>query len=335
MHATLPSTMAEIQISAPGGPEVLQPRSVPTPHPGPGELLIRVEAAGVNRPDVLQRAGHYPIPPGASPIPGLEVAGTIAAFGEGVDGFTFGDAVCALTNGGGYAQYCVAPAGQVLPIPRGLTSQQAAAMPETFFTVWANLFDMGQVSKGDTVLIHGGTSGIGTTALMLCREFGIRTFATAGSAEKCKAIRELGGEPINYRATPFADVVLERTNGRGVDVILDIMGGSYFNDNLRALGQDGRLLLIGFLGGTVAPQVNLASIAHKRAHITGSTMRPRTASEKAAIATSLRTHVWPVLDEGRCLPLIHAVYPLERAADAHRAMEDGQHIGKIVLEVSH
>ncbi len=335
MNATLPSTMTEVQITVPGGPEVLQPCSVPTPQPGPGEVLIRGEAAGVNRPDVLQRAGHYPIPPGASPIPGLEVAGTIAALGEGVHGFAIGDAVCGLTNGGGYAQYCVVPAGQVLPIPQGLTWQQAAAIPETFFTVWANLFEMGHASNGDTVLIHGGTSGIGTTALMLCREFGIRAFATAGSVEKCNAIRELGGEPINYRETSFADFVQEQTNGRGVDVILDIMGGSYFDNNLAALALDGRLLVIGFLGGAVAKEVNLAAIARRRAHITGSTMRTRTAREKAAIADSLRAHVWPVLSEGRCIPMIHATFPLERAADAHRAMEAGHHIGKLVLEISH
>ena len=335
MSQVLPNTMTEIQITAPGGPEVLQPHSVPTPQPGPGELLIRVEAAGVNRPDVLQRAGQYPIPPGASPIPGLEVAGTVAALGVGVDAFSIGDAVCALTNGGGYAQYCVVPAGQVLAIPKRLNWQQAAAIPETFFTVWANLFDMGRASKSDTVLIHGGTSGIGTTALMLCHERGIRAFATAGSTEKCNAIRELGGEPINYREASFADSVLAQTDGRGVDVILDIMGGSYFDENLRALARDGRLLLIGFLGGAVAQQVSLTTIAHKRAHITGSTMRTRTAQEKAAIAASLRTQVWPALAEGRCVPIIHAVYPLERAADAHRAMEGGRHIGKIVLEVSH
>ncbi len=335
MNAKLPSTMTEIQITVPGGPEVLQPRSVPTPQPGPGELLIRGEAAGVNRPDVLQRAGNYPVPPGASPIPGLEVAGTIAAVGEGVHGFAIGDAVCGLTNGGGYAQYCVVPAGQVLAIPQGLTWQQAAAIPETFFTVWANLFDMVHASSSDTVLIHGGTSGIGTTALMLCREFGIRAFATAGNLEKCNAIRELGGDPINYRETSFVDSVLKQTDGRGVDVILDIMGGSYFNDNLAALALDGRLLIIGFLGGAVAKEVNLAAIARRRAHITGSTMRTRTAREKAAIANSLRTHVWPALTEGRCIPMIHAVFPLERAADAHRAMEAGQHIGKLVLEISH
>lgn len=335
MRQVPPSSMIEIQITAPGGPDVLQPHSTPTPQAGPGELLVRVEAAGVNRPDVLQRAGHYPVPPGASPIPGLEVAGTVAALGQGVRGFALGDAVCGLTNGGGYAQYCVIPAGQVLPVPKGLSWQQAAAIPETFFTVWANLFDMGHAGKRDTVLIHGGSSGIGTTALMLCREFGIRAFATAGNAEKCDAIRALGGDPINYRETSFVESVLEQTDGRGVDVILDIMGGSYFNDNLAALALDGRLLIIGFLGGAVAREANLAAIAHKRAHVTGSTMRRRTAAEKAAIADLLRTHVWPVLAEGRCLPIIHAVYPLERAADAHRAMEAGQHIGKLVLEVSH
>ncbi|WP_445147147.1 NAD(P)H-quinone oxidoreductase [Dyella sp. Tek66A03] len=335
MRQVPPSSMIEIQITAPGGPDVLQPHSTPTPQAGPGELLVRVEAAGVNRPDVLQRAGHYPVPPGASPIPGLEVAGTVAALGQGVRGFALGDAVCGLTNGGGYAQYCVIPAGQVLPVPKGLSWRQAAAIPETFFTVWANLFDMGHAGKRDTVLIHGGSSGIGTTALMLCREFGIRAFATAGNAEKCDAIRALGGYPINYRETSFVESVLEQTDGRGVDVILDIMGGSYFNDNLAALALDGRLLIIGFLGGAVAREANLAAIAHKRAHVTGSTMRRRTAAEKAAIADLLRTHVWPVLAEGRCLPIIHAVYPLERAADAHRAMEAGQHIGKLVLEISH
>lgn len=296
---------------------------------------MRVAAAGVNRPDVLQRAGHYPPPSGANPIPGLEVAGTVAALGEGTTGFALGDAVCALANGGGYAQYCAVPAGQVLPIPRGLSVVQAAAIPETFFTVWVNVFEMGRARRGDIALIHGGTSGIGTTALMLCREFGIRTFATAGGAEKCEAIRELGGEPIHYRHEAFAEVVLARTDRHGADVILDIMGANYFDDNLTALARDGRLLMIGFLGGSVAQQVNLQAIAVKRAVVTGSTLRSRTSREKAAIAESLRQHVWPVLAEGRCVPIIHAVYPLERAADAHRAMESGKHIGKIVLEVSH
>lgn len=329
----LPDTMIEIRITAHGGPDALQPHRAPVPKPSVGEVLVHVQAAGINRPDVLQRAGQYPLPPGVNPIPGLEVAGTIAALGEGVTGFGLGDKVCALTNGGGYAQYCVVPAGQVLPIPQGLTPVQAAAIPETFFTVWANLFDMGHARKGEIALIHGGTSGIGTTALMLCREFGIRAFATAAGTEKCAAVRELGGEPINYRQEAFAEVVRARTDGHGADVILDIMGGNYFADNLTTLARDGRLLIIGFLGGPVAERANLQAIVSKRALVTGSTMRARSAKEKAAIAASLRANVWPVLAEGRCLPVIHAVYPLERAADAHRLMESGEHIGKIVLEV--
>jgi NADPH:quinone reductase len=331
----LPATMTEMRITAPGGPEVLQAHVVPVPQPAPGEVLVRVDAAGVNRPDVLQRAGQYPLPPGTNPIPGLEVAGTVAALGEGVHNFMVGDAICGLTNGGGYAQYCVIPAGQAMPIPAGLRMLEAAAIPETFFTVWANLFDMGHARRGEIVLIHGGTSGIGTTALMLCREFGIRTFATAGGSEKCAAIRELGGEPINYRQESFAEVVRAKTDGHGADVILDIMGGSYFADNLDTLARDGRLLILGFLGGPVAERVNLHAIMAKRAVVTGSAMRPRTTKEKAAIAEALLTHVWPVLAQGRCVPIIHAVYPLERAADAHRMMETSEHIGKIVLEVSH
>ena len=325
--------MLEIQISAPGPADVLQLRQAPVPTPKHGEVLIHVRAAGVNRPDVLQREGNYPIAPGTNPTPGLEVAGTVAAIGEGVTAHAVGDDVCALTNGGGYAEYCVVPAGQVLPIPRGVSMREAAAIPETFFTVWANLFQLGRVRRGEVALIHGGTSGIGTTALMLCREFGIRTFATAGGIEKCEAIRELGGEAINYRQESFVEVVLARTEGRGADVILDIMGAAYFADNLATLARDGRLLLIGFLGGGTAEHVNLHTIMTKRAIVTGSAMRPRTAQEKAAIAASLREHVWPVLAEGRCLPLIYATYPLARAADAHRAMESSQHIGKIVLEV--
>lgn len=330
-----PAMMTEIRITAHGGPEVLQPQIVPVPQPAPGEVLVRVDAAGVNRPDVLQRAGQYPLPPGANPVPGLEVAGTVAALGEGTHGFVVGDAVCGLTNGGGYAQYCVIPAGQVMPVPAGIRMLEAAAIPETFFTVWANLFDMGRARKGEIVLIHGGSSGIGTTALMLCREFGIRTFATAGGSEKCAAIRELGGEAINYRQESFAEVVRAKSDGHGADVILDIMGGSYFTDNLDTLARDGRLLILGFLGGPIAERVNLHAIMAKRAVITGSAMRPRTTKEKAAIAEALKIHVWPVLAQGRCVPIIHAVYPLERAADAHRMMETSEHIGKIVLEVSH
>lgn len=331
MRPSLPAVMTAIQISAPGPADVLQPRQMPVPAPRPGEVLIHVRAAGVNRPDVLQRQGNYPIPPGANPLPGLEVAGTVAAIGDGVTLHAVGDDVCALTNGGGYAEYCVAPEGQVLPIPHGVSMEQAAAIPETFFTVWANLFQLGHARRGEVALIHGGSSGIGTTALMLCREFGLRAFATAGGIEKCEAIRELGGEPINYRQESFVEVVLARTEGRGADVILDIMGAAYFADNLATLARDGRLLLIGFLGGGTAEHVNLHTIMTKRAVVTGSAMRPRSPQEKAAIAASLKEHVWPVLAQGRCLPMIHASYPLARAADAHREMESSQHIGKIVL----
>ncbi|MDI2595049.1 NAD(P)H-quinone oxidoreductase [Pseudomonas sp. N3-W] len=329
----LPQTMTLIEITAPGGPEVLQPRQVPMPTAGTGELLIRVHAAGVNRPDVIQRAGKYPMKPGMSPIPGLEVAGEVVAIGPGPCDFTVGDRVCALTNGGGYAQYCVAPVGQTLPIPEHMDWVHAAAVPETFFTVWANLFDMGGASKGQRALIHGGTSGIGTTALMLCREFGVRAFATAGSEEKCAAIRKLGAEAINYRDQDFAQVIQEKTAGKGVNVILDIMGGSYLNPNIAALGMEGRLVMLGFLGGAHAKDVDLLAIMGKRATITGSLMRSRTKEEKAAIADQLREYVWPVLAAGRCLPMIDKVYPLNDAAQAHTRMEAGDHIGKIVLRV--
>ena len=329
----LPKTMTQVEITQPGGPEVLQPNQVPVPTPGPGEILIRVHAAGVNRPDVIQRAGKYPMKPGMSPIPGLEVAGEVVAIGQGVTEFILGDSVCALTNGGGYAQYCVAPASQALPIPQGMDWLQAAAIPETFFTVWANLFDLGGASKGQRALIHGGTSGIGTTALMLCREFGIKAFATAGSEDKCAAIRKLGAEAINYRDQDFVQVIQEKTAGKGVNVILDIMGGSYLNPNIAALGMDGRLVMLGFLGGAQAKEVDLMAILGKRATITGSLMRSRTREEKASIAEQLREYVWPVLAAGRCLPMIDKVYPLADAAQAHARMEAGEHIGKIVLRV--
>ncbi|VVO86669.1 Phthiocerol/phenolphthiocerol synthesis polyketide synthase type I PpsC [Pseudomonas fluorescens] len=330
---TLPQTMTQIEITQPGGPEVLQPNQVPVPTPEAGEILIRVHAAGVNRPDVIQRAGKYPMKPGMSPIPGLEVAGEVVAIGQGVTEFILGDSVCALTNGGGYAQYCVAPASQALPIPQGMDWLQAAAIPETFFTVWANLFDLGGASQGQRALIHGGTSGIGTTALMLCREFGIKAFATAGSEDKCAAIRKLGAEAINYREQDFVQVIQEKTAGKGVNVILDIMGGSYLNPNLAALGMDGRLVMLGFLGGAKAKEVDLMAILGKRATITGSLMRARTREEKASIAEQLREYVWPVLAAGRCLPMIDKVYPLDQAAQAHARMEAGEHIGKIVLQV--
>lgn len=329
----LPQTMTLIEITEPGGPEVLKPRQEAVPTAGVGEVLIRVHAAGVNRPDVIQRAGKYPMKPGMSPIPGLEVAGEVVAVGKDVSEFIVGDNVCALTNGGGYAQYCVAPASQTLPIPQGMDWVQAAAVPETFFTVWANLFDMGGTSKGQRALIHGGTSGIGTTALMLCREFGVKAFATAGSEEKCAAIRTLGAEAINYRDQDFVQVIQEKTAGKGVNVILDIMGGSYLNSNIAALGMEGRLVMLGFLGGAHAKDVDLMAIMGKRATITGSLMRSRTREEKASIAEQLREYVWPVLAAGRCLPMIDKVYPLADAAQAHARMEGGDHIGKIVLRV--
>jgi putative PIG3 family NAD(P)H quinone oxidoreductase len=325
--------MTLIEITEPGGPEVLKPRQEPVPTPAAGEVLIRVYAAGVNRPDVIQRAGKYPMKPGMSPIPGLEVAGEVVAIGTGVSEFIVGDKVCALTNGGGYAQYCVAPAGQTLPIPAGMDWVHAAAVPETFFTVWANLFDMGGASKGQRALIHGGTSGIGTTALMLCREFGVKAFATAGSEDKCAVIRQLGAEAINYRDQDFAEVIAQKTAGKGVNVILDIMGGSYLNPNIAALGMEGRLVMLGFLGGAHAKDVDLLAIMAKRAIITGSLLRSRTREEKASIAEQLREYVWPVLAAGRCLPMIDKVYPLTDASLAHARMEAGDHIGKIVLRV--
>lgn len=330
---TLPHTMTLIEITQPGGPEVLQPKDVPMPTVAAGEVLIRVHAAGVNRPDVIQRAGKYPMKPGMSPIPGLEVAGEVVAIGKGVSEFVLGDKVCALTNGGGYAQYCVAPASQTLPIPDDMDWIQAAAIPETFFTVWANLFEMGGASKGQRALIHGGTSGIGTTALMLCREFGVEAFATAGSAQKCDAIRKLGAKAINYRDQDFAQVIAEKTAGKGVNVILDIMGGSYFNNNVAALAMEGRLVMLGFLGGAHADGVDLLAIMAKRAIITGSLLRSRTQEEKAAIAQGLYEYVWPVLSAGRCLPMIDKVYPFKDAAQAHARMEAGDHIGKIVLQM--
>lgn len=330
---TLPKEMTLIEITTPGGPEMLQPRRADVPVAGPGEILIRVHAAGVNRPDALQRAGKYPMKPGMNPLPGLEVAGEVAALGDGVSEFAVGDKVCALTNGGGYAQFCTVPASQALPIPEGMDWIQAAAVPETFFTVWANLFGLGDAHTGQRVLIHGGTSGIGTTALMLCREFGIQAFATAGSADKCAAIAQLGGEPINYREQDFAEVIAQQTNDQGVDVILDIMGGSYLNNNLKALAMDGHLVMLGFLGGAKANDVDLLTILGKRAVITGSLLRARSKAEKAAIAEQLREYIWPVLEAGRCLPIIDKVYAYTDAAQAHARMEGGDHIGKIVLRV--
>lgn len=330
-HA-IPDQMTEVVITEPGGPDVLQPRTVAVPTPRAEEVLVRVEAAGVNRPDVMQRMGDYPMPPGVNPTPGLEVAGEVVAVGGQVTSFAVGDRVCGLTEGGGYAEYCVIPASQTLPLPSGLEPVVAAAVPETFFTVWANVFQIGRASAGDSLLVHGGTSGIGSTALMLAREFGIRAITTDDGPDKCRAALEIGADTaVDFRQHDFVDAVLDWTQGQGVDIILDIVGGAYFARNLASLARDGRLLSIGYLGGEVAPEVNLLSIALKRAILTGSTMRSRTPQEKALLAAELRAKVWPALGAGRCLPVIHEVFPLARAADAHRMMESGRHIGKIVL----
>ena len=326
--------MTVIEISEPGGPEVLTPVQTTIPVPKAGEILVRVKAAGVNRPDVIQRQGHYPMPDDVTPIPGLEVAGTVSSIGEGVTGVKIGDRVCALTNGGGYGEYCIVPESQTLPVPGSMSMIAAAALPETLFTVWANLFKIGGATQGQSVLIHGGTSGIGTTALMLCREIGIEAYATAGSDDKCDVIAELGATPVNYRTTDFSDFILKQTDGRGVDIILDIMGASYFSRNMRSLGMDGRLVIIGFLGGAFADQVDLQELALKRAVVTGSTMRARTSVEKAEIANDLLKNIWPILNAGRCHPMIHSTFPLREAARAHALMESGKHVGKIVLTVN-
>jgi NADPH:quinone reductase len=328
----IPQTMPYIQAANAGGPEVLGLANGPLPVPKPDEVLIRVQAAGINRPDVMQRQGSYPPPPGASPILGLEVAGEVAAIGGQVTTLSVGDQVCALTNGGGYATYCVAPAPQCLPWPTGYDAIRAAALPETSFTVWANLFQLGRLAKGETTLIHGGTSGIGVTAIQLAREFGARVFATAGSDEKCAACLKLGADAaINYRTQDFAAEVKTLTDGHGVNVVLDMVGAPYITRNIRSLAIDGRLVLIAFLQGSKVENFDFLPVLVRRLTIAGSTMRPRTTAEKGSIAAELREKVWPVLDAGRCSPVIHATFPLAQASEAHRLMEASTHIGKIIL----
>jgi NADPH2:quinone reductase len=331
---TLPTTMTHIGYAAPGAPEVMQLVEGPVPAPKPDEVLIRVLAAGVNRPDVAQRQGSYPPPPGASPILGLEVAGEVVAAGAEVTQYKPGDHVCALTNGGGYAQYAVAPAAQTLPWPTGYDALRAAALPENFFTVWANLFMLGRLAPGETALVHGGTSGIGVTAIQLAREFGAQVFTTVGSEDKRRAATALGAVAINYRETDFLEVVREATGGRGVDVVLDMVGAAYFPRNIRALALEGRLVLIAFLGGSKLESLDLAPIMTRRLTVCGSTMRPRTTAQKGVIAAALRERVWPVLSAGRCGPIIHRVFPLAEAAQAHALMETSAHIGKIMLDVA-
>ncbi len=333
MTQPLPAQMRAIEITQPGGPEVLRAALRPTPQPRVGEVLIRVHTAGVNRPDCFQRAGSYAPPPGASDLPGLEVAGTIAAVGEGVTQWKPGDEVCALTPGGGYAQYCATPASHCLPLPDGMDLAQAASLPETFFTVWINVFERGALQPGETLLVQGGASGIGVTAIQLARAFGSRVFATAGSAEKCAACEDLGAErAINYRIEDFAEVVRQLTGGKGVDVILDMVGGEYLQRELKCLATDGRLSIIAFLGGSKAT-LDMGDVLYRRLTITGSTLRPRSIAYKAQIAAALREKVWPLLSQGRIRPVIHRVFPLEQAAAAHSMMESGAHIGKILLSV--
>jgi len=323
--------MIAIEIREPGGPEVLIAVERPKPAPAAGEVLIKVAAAGVNRPDIFQRLGRYAPPPGASDIPGLEVAGTIEQLGPEVRGWRAGDEVCALVTGGGYAEYCAAPAPQCLPVPRGLDLVAAAAIPETFFTVWTNVFTRGRLQAGESILVHGGSSGIGTTAIQLARARGSRVFATAGSAEKCAACERLGAErAINYRDADFAAVVRELTAGRGVDVVLDMVGGEYFARNIEALAVEGRLVEIATLHGVKA-ELNIQTIMGRRLTITGSTLRPRPVADKAAIAAALLEQVWPLLESGTVKPIVHATFPLRDAAEAHRVMESGLHIGKLVL----
>jgi NADPH2:quinone reductase len=323
--------MIAVAISRPGGPEVLQPIELPVPEPGEGEVLIKVAAAGVNRPDLMQREGKYPPPPGASEIPGLEVAGTVAAKGSGAGRWNLGDRICALVSGGGYAEYCAVPAKQCLPVPAGLDFVSAAAIPETFFTVWTNVFERGRLRAGENFLVHGGSSGIGTAAIQLARAFGATVFATAGSDQKCEACETLGAaRAVNYRREDFVSVLMALTGKRGVDVILDMVGGDYFSRNLDLLALEGRLLQIALLRGARA-ELNLARVLRQRLTVTGSTLRSRSIDEKGEIAKAVERAVWPLLESGKVRPIVYATFPLTQAAEAHRVMEAGQHIGKLVL----
>ena len=331
MTEAIPKTMRAIEIRQPGPPEGLAETERPVPVPQAGEVLIKVSAAGVNRPDVLQRQGKYPPPPGASDLPGLEVAGQVV--GAGTGRWKAGDQVCALLTGGGYAEYAAVPAEQCLPVPKGLSMVEAASLPETFFTVWHNVFERGALKDGESFLVQGGTSGIGVTAIQMAKAFGHRVFATAGSDDKCAACLKLGADrAVNYRSEDFVEAVQQETGGRGVDVILDMVGGEYIPRELKALAADGRLVLIAFLGGAKAT-VNFADVMLRRLTITGSTLRARPVAVKAAIANALAAKVWPLVEGGRIRPVVHATFPLAQAAGAHALMESGAHVGKIVLTV--
>ena len=327
------ATMRAVAIERPGGPDVLQAVERPLPIPNAGEMLIRVQAAGVNRPDVLQRKGAYAPPPGVSELPGLEIAGTVEGGDLDGSGWTRGDRVCALVAGGGYAEWCVAPVGQCLPVPRGLSYVEAAALPETNFTVWSNVFDRARLAPGESLLVQGGTSGIGVAAIQLAAALGHAVYATAGSDAKARACETLGARRgINYRAEDFAAVVKSETAGRGVDVILDMVAGDYVPREVGCLADDGRLVIIALQGGAQA-SLDLAAVLRRRLTITGSTLRPRSVAFKAAIAERLRAVVWPLIEEGRIKPIVHSTFPLAQAAEAHRLMESSEHIGKIVLTV--
>ena len=324
--------MRAISITQPGDVSILEVQEQPLPQPGREEALIRVAASGINRPDILQRRGLYPAPPGTSEIPGLEVAGIVVALGENVKTLAIGDLVCALVTGGGYAEYCLAAASLCLPVPPNLGCIQAAALPEALFTVWSNVFVRGQLKPGETLLVQGGGSGIGTTAIQLARQFGARVLATAGSEEKCAVCRTLGAESINYRENEFKNRVMALTGGKGVNLILDIIGGPYFSQHLELLAPDGRLVIIAVQDGPKAT-VNLMPILLKRLTVTGSTLRPRSLAEKSALAEALREEVWPLLETGRIRPIIHQTFPLEGVREAHALMESNRHIGKIILTV--
>jgi putative PIG3 family NAD(P)H quinone oxidoreductase len=329
--SALPARMKAVEIAAPGGPEALRLGERPLPAPGEGEELVKVAAAGVNRPDVEQRKGTYPPPPGASDIPGLEIAGTVAALGRGIRGWRVGDTVCALVSGGGYAEYCTAPAAQCLAVPKGLDMAQAASLPETFFTVRQNAFDRARLKAGETILIHGGSSGIGVTAIQMAKAAGARVLATAGTPEKCEACKSLGADrAINYKSEDFVEVVRAETKNNGADVILDMVGGSYFERNIAALAIEGRLAVIALLGGRDA-KLDLGLLLRKRLTVVGSVLRARTVAEKGAVAEALRRNVWPQIEAGKIKPVIDSTFPLADAAKAHARMESSAHIGKIVL----
>jgi NADPH2:quinone reductase len=330
---TLPKHMKAVEIARPGGPEVLKITERPVPAPKANEILVKVAAAGVNRPDVLQRSGNYPVPPDASDLPGLEVAGEVVARGSAVTMWKEGDQVCALVHGGGYAEYCVAPEVQALPVPKGLSLIDAASLPETFFTVWGNVYDRGKLAPGESLLVQGGTSGIGVTAIQMAAATGNRVFATAGSDEKCAACVRLGAEKaINYRTQDFAAEIKAATGGKGVNVILDMVGGDYVPKELKCLAEEGRLVFIAFLRGPKT-ELDINEVMRRRLTITGSTLRPRPVDFKGYLARNLREKIWPLIDAGRIKPQIYKTFPLAQAAEAHRVMESSQHVGKLVLTV--